>query len=354
VEITVSADKSIETRERAFTPPKIYSPKTVAKREEPVAANKTAPPRPAVASVNPEANAHVAAKYDQNMQAIKSELLRLRASFDSLKNDIRRTNMTLLPDTYRFLEEEKGVEPEMASELIQNAFLKLEGGDIKDRNKVFSKLRQEIAKSIAVDKAVELKLDGSVLIFLVGPTGAGKTTSIIKMATNPLLYGKHRVGLITIDTYRVAAAAQLKTFAALSRLPLEIVYNCEDFSAALARLSDCDVILVDTAGRSPLNREHLADMQDYCKIARPDKMSLVLSASMRSDIVMETALNFQTLPITDLVVTKIDETRKLGNIYNVGKKIQLPISFLTNGQKVPDDIEVADKNAIANLILNEC
>lgn len=337
VEITVTSEKHVkQARQQANGTARVYTPADARRQVKKPPAMQATP----------------VASDDRKMAEIKRELLQLQSVMDRLREDIRRSHMNVLPDTYRFLEQDKGFDPDVAAELVQNVFLKLEGTDIRDDARIKEVLHKEITRGLSINNRLELLSGRPKMLCLVGPTGMGKTTSIIKLATHPEFYGSKRVGLITIDTYRVAAAAQLKTFAALAKIPLEIVYEPADFSAAVDRLRDREVILVDTAGRSPLNDAHLADLRQFFAVAMPDEIHLVLSVSMRSDNLVDAASNFSSLPVSNIIVSKIDETARLGNIFNVGRKIDLPLSFLTNGQKVPDDIQLAEKSEIANLILN--
>lgn len=354
VEITVTADRALPQRKRLSQPKPFYSPADVKPRATPAAKVVTTPGEEDVAALveKQEEVIAIVEKQQGKQEEIKKEIKSLSATLDDLREDIRRSNKTLLPDTRRFLEKEKGMESDLAEELIQNIFLKLEGTDIKDEPKIKQALKSEIIRHLHIADKLEVPVGKPKLISMVGPTGMGKTTTIIKLATHPEFYGRKRVGLITIDTYRVAAAAQLKTFAALAKIPLEIAYEPPDFTAALEKLQEVQVILIDTAGRSPLNEQHLQDLKDFFAIAVPDEVHLVLASSVRSDILMDAYENFSALPVNHLIISKIDETTRLGNIYNIGEKIKLPISFLTNGQKVPDDILLADKNEIARLIID--
>jgi len=281
-----------------------------------------------------------------------AELNQLKETIKDMSHYIRYSKMLILPDTLRFLVEEKGVDEDLASELVHKVSQKLDKSEANDQLKIKQKLQAEISTYFNTHDSTVLPPNKPKLICLVGPTGVGKTTSIIKLATNPDYFGQQKVGLITIDTYRVAAAAQLKTFAALARLPLEIVYEPAEFKQAVDKFKNQQVILVDTAGRSPLNSGHFEDLKRFLNLETFDEIHLVLSASMRPDILVDSAKCFSTLPVNRLIISKIDETTRLGNILNVGKKIDLPISFFTNGQRVPDDIFLADKNQIANMIIN--
>lgn len=346
VEITVTADMNPEQKELAgpAVSKQFYTP-TDAKRQSQPKPKPVREAEPTLSSVNSK-------KLVDNTITIRSEIGRLQTSIDRLRDDIRRSHTNILPETYRFLEQEKGLDAELAAELVQNIFLKLEGADIKDDRKILQVLQAEVLSSININDKMDLIPGQPKLICLVGPTGTGKTTSIIKLATHPDFYGRHKVGLITSDTYRVAAAAQLKTFAALAKIPLEIAYEPDDFGRAIQRFRGMDVILVDTAGRSPLNEKHLSDLKEFFAVAKPDEVHLVLEITASSANLIDSVSNFSTIPISNLIVSKVDETIRLGNIFNISKKIALPISFLTNGQKVPDDILLADSEKIARMIIS--
>ncbi|MFQ5750509.1 MAG: flagellar biosynthesis protein FlhF [bacterium] len=288
---------------------------------------------------------------DQYGAEIKAELNGLKEAITDMSGYLRYNKMLLLPEVLHFLVEEKGMEEDMAAALLQKIFFTVQGPDLKNELKIKQALGLEISKYLNINDNLDLPENKPKTICLVGPTGMGKTTTIIKLATHPDFYGKNRVALITIDTYRVAAAAQLKTFAALAKLPLEIVYEPAEFGLAIERFKNSEVILIDTAGRSPLNSRHLEDLKNFFEKGRPDEIHLVLSISTRTDNLLDAVKNFAALSVNRVIISKIDETPRLGNIVNVASKISLPISFLTNGQSVPDDILLADKNNIANIIV---
>ncbi len=283
---------------------------------------------------------------------IMAELNALKASLNDMKEYLKTKNMMVLPEAHRYLTEEQGIDDELATDLVQSTFIQLDGPDLKDQNKIKQVLRTEITESLKTKENLDVSSNKQKVICMVGPTGMGKTTSIIKLATHPEFYGKKRVALITIDTYRVAAAAQLKTFAALAKLPLDIVYQPGEYAASLERFKNHEIVLVDTAGRSPLNSNHLDDLKRFFNLHPPDEIHLVLSVTTGARSLLDAVKNFAPLSINRLVVSKIDETFRFGNILNVGKRTNIPFSFITNGQKVPDDIHFADKNEIANLIVS--
>jgi len=330
VEITATSEQYLAEKTggaEAVAAPKVYTPASVRKVRE-------------VHSNNGSAE-------------IKAELDQLKESLMDISEFLRFKKMLLLPETMQFLVEKVGVDEELAAELVQKVFLKLQGADLKDTLKIRRTLRQEMANCFKVYKNLDLPKGKPKVICLTGPTGMGKTTTIIKLATHPEFYGKKKVALITIDTYRVAAAAQLKTFAVLANLPLEIVYEPAELRTTLEKFKDYEVILIDTAGRSPRNERHLEELKHFAEIAAPEEIHLVMSVSTRSENVVEAARSFAALPVNRIVLTKIDETSRLGHILNIAGKIDLPISFLTNGQSVPDDILLADRQKLASMITGE-
>ena len=327
VEITVSASTQKNDTPRPRTRKPFYTPADL---------------RPKKATVFQKQGITIESKLDELEDKITG-------TSDSMGS---QSKMPLLPKTSRFLSKKKGVDDDLALEIVHRITLRLKEVDFKNEDKIKDELHAEIINNIKTRHSLNLPTEKPKVICLVGPTGMGKTTSIIKLATNPSFYGSKRVAIITIDTYRVAAAAQLKTFAVLANLPLEIVYRPTEFAAAINKFKDHDVVLVDTAGRSPLNSQHMEDLQLFFQKRTPDEIHLVLSVSMHSDILRDTVSNFSSIPVNRIIISKIDETHRLGNILNVGSKVRVPISFLTNGQKVPDDIHLADKFQIANMIVN--
>ena len=192
---------------------------------------------------------------------------------------------------------------------------------------------------------------GRRLVALVGPTGVGKTTTIAKLAANFRLREKRRVGLITVDTYRIAAVEQLRTYADIIDLPMEIVSTPREMHQAVARMADLDLILMDTAGRSPRDEVQIQELKSMLAEATPDEVHLVLSSVASAKSLSKTAQQFAGVGTTALVLTKLDEAASLGNLLPLVRSCRLPLSYLTHGQKVPDDIAPADSGRLAKIIL---
>ncbi|KUG03609.1 flagellar biosynthesis protein flhf [hydrocarbon metagenome] len=191
------------------------------------------------------------------------------------------------------------------------------------------------------------------IVFMVGPTGVGKTTTIAKLAANMTFLERKTVALITLDTYRVSAAEQLRTFAEIIGIPISVVFNSTDFKEAVQAYQENDIIFVDTAGRSPRNPKQMEELKSYLNIARPDETILVLSVTTHSQDLINIYRQFAPMKIDKVIFTKLDETYSYGQILNTVYEINKPVAYLTTGQNVPDDIEVPDPLHLASLLLRK-
>ncbi len=182
------------------------------------------------------------------------------------------------------------------------------------------------------------------VMMLVGPTGVGKTTTLAKLAARyALLKYRYKVGIITLDTYRIGAVEQLFQYAQMMKLPFEDVIDTEDFRKALENLSYCDVVLIDTVGSSQHDQEKLKKIAAFLQHAHvPIDVNLVLSASAKYQDLKEAYEKFSFLNIDTLMITKFDETSGFGNIFSLIYETRKPVSYFSTGQEVPDDIREAD------------
>ncbi|WP_310598934.1 flagellar biosynthesis protein FlhF [Desulfobulbus sp.] len=214
-------------------------------------------------------------------------------------------------------------------------------------------LRTAISRLFSTVRVLDSRPSRQRRIALIGPTGVGKTTTLAKIAAHYLSRHGGRIGLITIDTYRIAAVEQLKVYGEIMRLPLEVVITPQELEAALDKFHDADLVLIDTAGRSPKNG---LDLQELAAFLRPElgiENHLLLSATTRERELEETIRRFSVLPISNFIFSKIDECDQLGVLLNIHYKNDTPISFLTNGQRVPEDLLMPAPADIAALILND-
>lgn len=194
------------------------------------------------------------------------------------------------------------------------------------------------------------KFQQKVLLFL-GPTGVGKTTSLVKMASDFVINQKKKVGIINTDTYRIAAQEQLRTYADILSVPLEIVYQLEDLGDALAEMADRDIIFIDTAGKRPGDEQHRQDIQTILEKAAPQEIFLCIAATTAYPSAQEIVDTYAFVEDMKLLITKTDETKYRGLILNLAKYAEKPFSYITTGQSVPDDMELMDAGAITAQIL---
>ncbi len=244
---------------------------------------------------------------------------------------------------------------ELADTLVAELHAELTGEQLADRACVFALLRERLRARIrtaATDLTPRENERPHVLAF-IGPTGVGKTTTIAKLAANFKLRRKRRVGLITIDTYRIAAVDQLKTYAEIIDVPLHVVLTPGELQQAVHALSDRDVVLIDTAGRSQKDQLRLNQLSAFLAAASPDEVHLVLSMTANRTCLSETLREFIPLGANRILLSKLDEAVTYGATLNVCATADVPLSYVTTGQDVPDDIAPADAERLARCILGD-
>jgi flagellar biosynthesis protein FlhF len=181
------------------------------------------------------------------------------------------------------------------------------------------------------------------IIALIGPTGAGKTTTAAKLAVRPGTFAGARTGLLTIDTYRVGGMEQLATYAELADVPFEVVYDAREIDSAMQRLSSCDVIIIDTPGRSPAAAELNERWRSLLDAMAPDEIHLVLPASLRSDLAIDIAQAYAPsrahCGATHLLLTKMDEVPRETGVTDMALAMGMPARWIADGQDVPADLK---------------
>jgi flagellar biosynthesis protein FlhF len=191
---------------------------------------------------------------------------------------------------------------------------------------------------------------GGRRILFAGPTGVGKTTTIAKIAASQSLWGDRKVVLMTADTYRIAAVEQLRTYAKILGIPIEITAEPKDVQNALRKHKDADLILLDTAGRSHYDGDRLDELHALYDAYDPDTVHLVLAANIKYRDMLNVIDRMGVVPLSALLFTKLDETSTYGSILNVMRDFDLPASFFTTGQNVPNDIEIARSDRLVDLL----
>jgi len=240
---------------------------------------------------------------------------------------------------------------DIAREWIERISASAAAEDLDDPVLLRARLSRLIEEEIVCNGPIRVTPGHRRLVALVGPTGVGKTTTIAKLAANFHLRDRCRVGLITVDTYRIAAVEQLRTYADIIDLPMEVVSTPREMREAVARLADLDLILMDTAGRSPRDEVKIQELKSMLAEAGADEVHLVLSGVTSAASMKKTAERFARVGATSLVLTKLDEATGLGSLLPLLRDCRLPLSYVTNGQNVPDDIAAADRRKLARIVL---
>jgi flagellar biosynthesis protein FlhF len=189
------------------------------------------------------------------------------------------------------------------------------------------------------------------IVHFVGPTGVGKTTTIAKLAAEQVLKYNRKVGFITSDTYRIAAVEQLKTYATILNVPLEVVFSPQDLSKAYEQLQDRDLIFMDTAGRNYRNEMYVSELNALLRSQGKSETFLVLSLTTKYKDMKAITDNFSKFKLDKVLFTKLDETDSYGAVVNLVHDFKLQLSYVTHGQNVPDDITELDEQRILDLIL---
>lgn len=208
---------------------------------------------------------------------------------------------------------------------------------------ILSNIYQRMVLKFGKSEEISPSDNGPKIVLFIGPTGVGKTTTIAKLSSKYVVNEKKKVALLTADTYRIAAAEQLRTYADILEVPFRVIYTAEEFCQACREsFRDYDYIFVDTAGHSHQNEQQLSDMGKLIN-AIPENMNfqcfLVLSATTKYKDLLKIARTYKEITDYQLIFTKLDETGYLGNLLNVKMAVDTPIAYVTNGQNVPDDIE---------------
>lgn len=243
------------------------------------------------------------------------------------------------------------VHEETARQLIERLRAGMTPQDLNDEVLLRARLARFVEEDIQVCGPLRVTPGHRRLVALVGPTGVGKTTTIAKLAAHFHLREKRRVGLITVDTYRIAAVDQLRTYADIINLPMEVVATPREMRASLDRMSHLDLVLMDTAGRSPHDEVRIQELRALLAEAHPDEVHLVLSSVGSLSSLQKAVRHFAAVGATALMLSKLDEATGLGSLLGLLRGAQLPLSYVTTGQNVPDDIQAADRRSLARQII---
>ena len=290
-------------------------------------------------------------------EAVLSEIGSLKSLMTDLVCESRRTHAPAVPEklyaSYLGLIK-NDVAERLARQLMDQVRDALSEEQLHDPEAVRAQLASSLESMLPVAGPIRIvPLGGPTIIALVGPTGVGKTTTIAKLAANFRLRQHRKVGLITVDTYRIAAVEQLKIYAQIIEVPLEVASTPKQLEEAVARMADRDVVLIDTAGRSQRDTVKIKELQEFFKAVTPHEVHLVLSGTSSQAVLSEAIDRFNEVGIDRVILTKLDEAIGFGVILTCLEKAKAKLSYVTTGQDVPDDIAVGEGKTLAELILGE-
>ncbi len=349
----------LHTREMYGSPPLSWIP-GLRKIEVTAAIDVNVPSRLPEAPTNASDNELEAAapaarsvlRRDASHHDMRGQLIHLQAMVEDL---CRRTSSQHdLPDAMFQLYTgliDVDINEERARTLVERVRDNVTRDGIEDLLMLKMYLARTIEEELAIAGPLRVEPGRCRLVALVGPTGVGKTTTIAKLAANFRLREKRKVGLITVDTYRVAAVEQLRTYADIIDLPMQVVSTPREMREAARAMAHLDLVLLDTAGRSPKDEVKIQELKAFLAEANADEVHLVLSSVASAMSLEQTARRFAEVGTTGLVLTKLDEATSFGHLLPLLTGMGLPLSYVTDGQNVPDDIAPADRSRIAKLIL---
>ncbi len=242
------------------------------------------------------------------------------------------------------------LEPALGARILTFLQEKLDSGRLA-QGRELEAFRELVERTTRVSGSLLEAGDVPRVVGLVGPTGVGKTTTVAKLAARYGLQEGRRVGLITVDTFRIAAVEQLKTYARIMGLPIRVALDAAGLRSAVEEFADRELILVDTAGQSPRDAESLRVLGGLFPEGVSLEVHLVLSVTTRTRDLERILKNYAPMKVSRLLLTKLDETECHGPLLGLPLASRLPLSYLTTGQNVPDDIELASPRGVAEHIL---
>lgn len=321
-------------------------------------------PIPPVSAVHPTAAAESDIKKngsaDSKLEPLKTEIEELKLTVETLRSQLKPQNIEPadqnnwpqpIQQAYQRLLQSDVSEP-LAKGIVKQILEVAGKRECENIEFVFRLLQSRLETKIGEPKPIEIN-GKQQIVALVGPTGVGKTTTLAKLAATFSIVDKKKVALITADTYRIAAVEQLKTFGEIIGVPVEVVFSPQGLETAMDKLSSKDLILLDTAGRSHRNQTQMEELKGFLEVAKPTDVILVLSATTKGSDIEEIISHFKPLAFSKIIITKLDETGKYGSILSAVSDANKPLAYITTGQNVPDDIEIARPDKVAKLISGE-
>lgn len=287
----------------------------------------------------------VMAREIENLKSQISEISTVADFNDSAESNGKTVTKKKSSAYWRSYLEHHDLDPALLEEIFNEAEADASGPGRMSHARMAEILRRKAAGKVSCTSGCQSRTQ-----IFIGPTGVGKTTTLAKLAARLSLRDGENVGLITIDHYRIGAVDQLRTYSEIMDLPLEVVIKPRELFKVMVRLESCDRILVDTAGSSTGNREQIEDLATYIDMLQPADVHLVISATTRRQDVTYIADSFRQLKYNRLIVTKLDETNAYGTVLNSSYYTKMPLVYLTDGQRVPEDLKLAAEVDLAGLL----
>jgi len=285
---------------------------------------------------------------------ISHELANLKGMVEKISDNICQVESNIDPNLKEYWEKlvENGVQDSVATSIFGKLSQQVDLS-VKDSISIKNIVKKVLVEYIGEPDPLVIKDNTQKIVFFVGPTGVGKTTTLAKIAAQMVLKNEYDIGLITSDTYRIAAVEQLKVYSEILNIPLEVIYNEEDMYKALVHLKEKDLIFVDTTGRNHKEIDEEDELFRIINSVKNKEIYLVLSSTTDFATLKSILNRYNFIDNYKIIFTKIDEAERLGNILNIRYLTDRPISYVTTGQNVPDDIEIMNSDEIVGYLLEE-
>ncbi|MGD0030300.1 flagellar biosynthesis protein FlhF [Paenibacillus illinoisensis] len=309
-------------------------------------------PRPEGADFSVSSSPAVQEPNKPGQQELMSELKELKKMMTQLSRQNELADP--VPEEFLFLRE-RLINQEVRAEVFESWFetvqTQLDAKEL-DENEIVQSVQKQILTFLEerIDAGI---LSGTRIVYVAGPTGVGKTTTIAKLAAEQMFKHHRKVGFITSDTYRISAVEQLRTYASILNVPLEVVQSPGDTQRAISRLQDCDLIFMDTAGRNYRNELLVSELQSLLAPVENSETFLVMSMTSKSTDMFEITEHFSKYGLDKIIFTKMDETGTCGPMINLLHHFPLKLAYVTNGQNVPDDLLKPDPASLTKQLLGE-
>ncbi|MCB5250541.1 MAG: flagellar biosynthesis protein FlhF [Candidatus Cloacimonetes bacterium] len=269
-------------------------------------------------------------------------------------NHIKYENLPHLPKSlqeYNKLLIQNGINASIANTIIEEVFTSLRGEELMEDDLVEQKILNKIRNMIQITGPVKYNQGVPTVVLVMGSTGVGKTTSVAKLAALYKFTYRKKVALISVDSFRIAAMEQLKAFSDIAKIHFEAAYNNNDLIDIINKLKSYDVILIDSAGINIKNIKQLIALKETIRVSRADEIHLIINMTTRYLEMKETLKSFAMIPYHGIVLTKLDESSYFGDIVNLSVEMDKPFSYISFGQNIPEDISLANRNELAQIIL---